>query len=144
MRTITLIAAAGTALLLAPASSGAATWRGKTEQGRLAEVVTKAGGKVDRARFGYRARCNDGKVLNARVAYIAPLRFAGRRGFRDAGRFSFRIGGGERARARTFVRGKRRAGRWAGMLQIRIRVYRRGRYVATCRANGVSWRAQRA
>ena len=50
MRTlaVTLVSAA---VLLAPTVADAATWRGKTRQGRLAEVVTGADGVVARVRI---------------------------------------------------------------------------------------------
>jgi hypothetical protein len=143
MRTSMLIAVAGTALLLAPATSGAATWRGKTEQGRVAKVV-KTDGKVTSVVVRYLAQCGDGEVLRGGTEFRPPLKINKRRRFEDGGSYSFGVGGNERARARVYVRGKRRAGGvWSGDFRVRARITRNGRTVTWCKLGKTGWSARR-
>jgi opacity protein-like surface antigen len=141
MRTLalTLISAA---LLIAPTVAEAATWRGKTGQGRLAEVTTGADGVVASVRIRYRVRCNDGKGFRAGVRFRPPLDVATTTAVRDSGPLTWRIEGGERARGRTSVAGGlRQSGRWTGSFRVRVRITKNGRYVATCRTGRIGWRA---
>jgi hypothetical protein len=134
--------AAATSLLLVPVAADAAKWRGETRQGRLAEVRTGSDGIVDRARIRYRARCGDGKTLTSGVIFLAPLDHTTATEFRDAGRFTFKIRGGERARARVSVNGGlRTSGRWTGNFRIRVRITRKGNFVTSCRTGRVGWKA---
>jgi hypothetical protein len=133
--------AAATGLLLAPVAD-AATWRGKTRQGRPAVVRTGADGVVNRVKIKYRARCNDGKGLRSGVVFLPPLDMATTTAFEDGGVFRFRIPGGERGRGRTSVNGGlRSSGRWTGNFRIKVRVTKNGRYVATCRTGRIGWKA---
>jgi hypothetical protein len=141
MRTlaVTLVSAA---VLLAPTVADAATWRGKTRQGRLAEVVTGADGVVARVRIKYRVVCTDNKGFRAGVRFLPPLDVATTTAVSDAGRIGWRIAGGERARGRASVEGGlRRSGRWTGSFRLRVRITRNGRYVATCRTGRIGWKA---
>ena len=134
--------AALVALLLVPTVADAATWRGKTRQGRLALVVTRADGTVSKVRIRYRARCGDRKMLTSGVRFQAPLDTSSASAFKDGGRFSFDLPNGERARARTSVEGGlRTSGRWTGNFRIRVRITRNGRFVTNCRSGRVGWRA---
>jgi hypothetical protein len=140
-RLVAAACAVSTALLLAPAAD-AATWRGKTRQGRLAEVVTGADGVVVRVRIKYRVSCTDGKGFRAGVRFLPPLDHATTTGVRDAGGITWRFKSGERARGRTSVEGGlRRSGRWTGNFRLRVRITRSGRYVATCRTGRIGWKA---
>ena len=141
MRTlgVTLLSAA---MLIAPAVAEAATWRGKTRQGRLAEVTTGADGVVASVRIKYRVVCSDGKGFRAGVRFRPPLDVATTTTVRDGGPLTWRIKGGERARGRTAVEGGlRRSGRWTGNFRVRVRITRNGRYVATCRTGRIGWKA---
>jgi hypothetical protein len=141
MRARLIVGACAAGLVLAPVAD-AATWRGKTRQGRAAVVNTGADGVVKRVKIKYRARCNDGKGLRSGVVFLPPLDVAGTTAFADRGVFSFRIPGGERGRARTsVVGGLRTSGRWTGDFRIKVRVTRNGRYVATCRTGRIGWKA---
>ena len=143
MRTLTLIAVAGTVVLLAPATSGAATWRGTTEQGRVAKVV-KRDGKVASVEIRYLAQCGDGEVLRGGTIFRPPLKVSRPRRFEDGGSYSFGVGGGERARARVYVRGKRRAGGvWTGDFRVRARIMRNGRTTTWCKLSKTGWSARR-
>ena len=133
------------ALLLVPTAADAATWRGKTKQGRLALVVTGADGLVTKVRIRYRARCGDRKDLTSGVRFEAPLERSSRSAFEDGGRFEFDLPNGEHATARTSVDGgRRRSGRWTGDFRIHVRVTRKGRFVTNCRSGRVGWRANPA
>lgn len=141
MRARLIVGACATGLLLAPVAD-AATWRGKTRQGRPAVVVTGTDGVVTKVRIKYRARCDDGKGLRSGVAFLPPLDLATTTAFEDRGTFRFRIPGGERGRARTsVVGGLRSSGRWTGKFRIRVRVTKDGRFVATCRTGRIGWKA---
>ncbi|HWM11792.1 MAG TPA: hypothetical protein VNO82_20710 [Solirubrobacteraceae bacterium] len=131
-------------LLVVPAAD-AATWRGKTKQGRSVLVVTGADGLVSKARIRYRARCSDGMGFKAGVAFLPPLDRSSTSEFSDGGVIKWRIKGGERAKGRTFIRGGlRTSGRWTGRFRIRVRITEGGRHVATCRSGLVGWRASPA
>jgi hypothetical protein len=133
--------AAATTLLLVPAAD-AATWKGKTRQGRLAEVTTGADGLVSKARMRYRARCGDGKMLTSGVIYLAPLETSTTSAFRDGGTFRFKLPDGERARAQTRVDGGlRTSGRWTGNFRITVRITKKGKFVTSCRTGRVGWKA---
>jgi hypothetical protein len=141
MRTlaVTLISAA---VLIAPTVAEAATWRGKTRQGRLAEVTTGADGVVASVRIKYRVVCSDGKGFRAGVRFLPPFDVGTTTAVRDAGTLTWRIKGGERARGRTSVEGGlRRSGRWTGSFRLRVRITKNGRYVATCRTGRIGWKA---
>jgi hypothetical protein len=134
--------AALAALLLVPTAADAAKWRGKTRQGRLAQVVTGADGLVTKVRIRYRARCGDRKTLTSGVRFQAPLDTSSTTAFADGGRFEFDLPNGEHARARSSVDGGlRTSGRWTGNFRIRVRVTRNGRFVANCRSGRVGWKA---
>ena len=134
--------AATTALVLAPVAD-AATWRGKTRQGRLAEVVTGADGVVIKVRIRYRASCTDGKGFRAGVRFLPPLGHATTTEVRDGGVIRWRFKNGERARGRTSVEGGlRRSGRWTGRFRVRTRVTKDGRLVDRCRLERLRWTAE--
>ena len=135
-----LCTAAVSVVVVAPAE--AAKWRGKTSAGRLAAVHTGADGLVSMVRIKYRVVCSDNKVLNTGVVFLPTLDHSTPSAFRDGGVFRWRIKGGERARARVSVDGGlRRSGRWTGNFSIRVRITKRGRYVATCRVPHLGWKA---
>jgi hypothetical protein len=141
MRTLAVLATCA-AVLVAPTVADAATWRGKTRQGRLAEVITGADGVVVHVRIKYRVVCSDNKGFRAGVRFAPPLDLASTTAVRDAGRIAWRIKGGERARGRTSVEGGlRSSGRWTGNFRLRVRITRNGRFVATCRTGRIGWKA---
>ena len=142
MRTLKLVAAAAALLLLAPATSQAAKWQGKTEQGKKVVVAT-SGGEVSRVSVRYLARCGDGEVLRSGTTFLPTFDVSGRKRFEDGGSYSFGLGNGERARARTYVRGKRASGRWSGDYRVRIRVTKNGRFVTWCKLGKTGWTASR-
>jgi hypothetical protein len=141
MRGRIIVSACAAGLLLAPVAD-AATWRGKTRQGRLAEVVTGADGLVAKVRIKYRVNCSDNKGFRAGVAFIPPLDSSTTTSFRDGGPIKWRIKGGERAKGRTSVEGGlRSSGRWTGNFRIRVNITKNGRFVARCRTGRIGWKA---
>ena len=146
MRTLKLVAVAvavaGAVLLLAPATSQAGKWRGKTEQGKRVVVAT-SGGKVNRVTVRYLARCGDGEVLRSGTTFRPTFKISARKRFEDGGSYSFGLGNGERARARVYVRGRRASGRWSGDYRVRIRVTKDGSFVTWCRLGKTGWTATR-
>jgi hypothetical protein len=142
MRGRILMSAGLAGLLLAPAAD-AAVWKGKTRQGRTATVVTGADGVVNRVRIKYRARCDDGKGFRSGIVFAPPLDFATTTEVRDGGPITWTFGGsGERARGRTSVTGGlRSSGRWTGNFRLRVKIFKNGRLIATCRTGRVGWKA---
>jgi hypothetical protein len=142
MRLAAGLCATAATLLLVPTAADAATWRGKTRQGRLAVVTTGADGLVSKVRIRYRARCGDDKTLTSGVIFLPPLDSSSAMAFADAGTFPFPLPGRERARARVRVDGGlRSSGRWTGNFRIRVRITRNRRFVTNCRSGRVGWRA---
>jgi hypothetical protein len=136
-----VMAAALVATLVVAAPAEAAKWRGKTRQGRGASVHTGPDGLVSYVRIRYLAPCRDNTAVTAGVKFVPTLDHSTPTSFADSGPFTFRIGK-ERIRARTFVNGGlRRSGRWTGNFGIRLRVFRDGRLVTTCRLRRVGWKA---
>lgn len=139
MRTLALAVAI---FLSSAAVADAATWRGKTRQGRLAKVVTGADGVVNAVRIKYRVVCSDGKSFRAGVRFAPPLDLATTTAVRDAGRINWRFEGGERARAWASVNaGLRNSGRWTGNFRLIARIFRDGRRIATCRTGRIGFKA---
>jgi hypothetical protein len=143
---IVVLGAVCFAVLAAPAVADAATYRGETRQGRLAEVRTGADGVVVQVRIKYRVVCSDNKGFRAGVRFLPPLDLATTTAVRDGGTIAWRIKGGERARGRTSVEGGlRRSGRWTGNFRVTIRITRKsGRFVTNCRSGRIGWKASPA
>jgi hypothetical protein len=142
MRLVAALCATAVALLLVPTVAQAERWRGKTRQGRLAQVTTGADGLVNKVRIRYRARCGDRKQLTSGVIFLPPFDTSTTTAFRDGGTFRFGLPDGERGRATTTVDGGlRRSGRWTGNFRIRVRITRNGRFVTSCRTGRIGWKA---
>jgi hypothetical protein len=143
MRAELIVAACATGLLLAPAAE-AATWRGKTSQGRSVTVRTGADGLVNHVLIRYRAGCSDGMGFRSRIEFRPPLDVSSTTEFRDAGVVTWRFTKTrERARGRTAIAGGlRSSGRWTGRFRLRAKIRKGGRVIATCRTGRVRWRAR--
>jgi hypothetical protein len=142
MRGRIIVGACVAGLLLAPAAD-AAVWRGKTNQGRPAAVITGADGVVSRVKIKYRARCNDGKGYRSGVVFLPPFDSAATTSFADEGVIKWTFNkSGERAKGRTSVDGGlRSSGRWTGNFRLRVKIRKNGRVIATCRTGRVGWKA---
>jgi hypothetical protein len=133
----------GAALLAGPAVAEAATWRGKTTQGRSVSVRTGADGLVNRVLIRYEAGCTDGKGFRHRILFLPPLDASATNAFQDAGAVTWRFTKtGERARGRVSIDGGlRSSGRWTGNFRLRAKISKNGRVIATCRSGRVGWKA---
>src|SRR5829696_4275347 len=83
-----------------PATASAATWKGKTRQGREVVVRTGDDGTVNRVRIGWKARCAKGSY-KSRTLFMPPLDSATSSTFAEAGSYRARPEG---YRARIWVR----------------------------------------
>ena len=137
-----IVGAVATGLLLAPVAD-AATWRGKTKQGRSVSVRTAADGLVDRVVIRYRASCTDDKFFRRGIVFVPPLDASAPNAFQDAGVIKWTFTDSrERARGRTSIDGGlRSSGRWTGNFRLRVKIRKNGRVIATCRTGRVGWRA---
>jgi hypothetical protein len=124
-----------------PATAEAATWKGETRQGRAVVVRTDAGGVVERVRIGWKARCANG-TYKSRTLFLPPLDTATTSSFADAGSYSAHPRG---YRARIWVRiaGSLDADEqtWSGTFRVRVRVFKGGERVDTCRLRRLRWSA---
>jgi hypothetical protein len=143
MRTI-LLAAVGLALLTTSVAE-AATYRGKTRQGRSVAVRTDANGTPVFVRINWRAPCRRGRYLG-RTFFVPPYDFAAPNVFEDGGVLRERLRRGLRARLNVFARGELNTatGRWRGNFHVRAVITRRGRRIDTCRIRRLSWSARPA
>jgi hypothetical protein len=145
-------AAALSALLLAavPAAADAKTFRGKTNQGRSASVVTGADGVPNEVRIAYRAPCRNRKAsYRNRSLFISPFQVETIDAFQDGGgpvRLTKGLRAGETARATATLTGQRVAGpeHWTGTFGIRVVIRRGGRTVDVCHVKRVTWTAELA
>jgi hypothetical protein len=144
VRSTGVMAAALIATLMVASQAEAAKWRGKTRQGRGISIHTGSDGLVSFGKIRYVAPCGDGLAVRSGVIFVPPFRQSTTSSFVDRGPFRIRLGK-ERGRAFSIMKGGlRRSGRWTGTFSIRIRVYRHGNFVTTCRLKRVGWRASPA
>jgi hypothetical protein len=141
VRSTSVMATALVATFGMAAEADAAKWRGKTRQGRGVSIHTGSDGRVSFGKIRYIAGCGDGLAARSGVIFIPPFKRSTTTSFLDSGPFRMKLGK-ERGRAfSTMKGGLRRSGRWTGTFSIRIRVYRAGKFVTTCRLKNLGWRA---
>ena len=138
--TFVLVAVCALAVVL-PATASAATWKGKTRQGRAVVVHAGDNGTVNRIRIGWKARCGSGNY-SSRTLFLPPLDSATSSTFADAGSYRARPEGYQ---ARIWVRiaGNLDAGEqtWSGTFRVKVRVSKGGEHVDTCRLRRLRWSA---
>ena len=138
--TFVLVAVCALAVVL-PATASAATWKGKTRQGRAVVVHAGDNGTVNRIRIGWKARCGSGNY-SSRTLFLPPLDSAASSTFADAGSYRARPEGYQ---ARIWVRiaGSLDAGEqtWSGTFRVKVRVSKGGEHVDTCRLRRLRWSA---
>jgi len=140
VRATSVTAAVLAAGLIVAAPAEAAKWRGKTRQGRGVSIHTDAGGHVNFAHVRYRVPCRDGSDVRGGVHSLPPYDTPGTRSFADSDPYRFRIGR-IRVRANASIEGGlRRSGRWTGTFAVRMRLFRNGRLLTTCRLR-TGWKA---
>jgi hypothetical protein len=124
-----------------PATADAATWKGKTRQGRAVVVRTDAGGVVNRVRIGWKANCAKGAWYKSRTLFLPPLDSATATSFAHVANYR---GHPEGFKSRIWVRvaGTLDNDVWSGTFRVRVRVSKNGELVDTCRLKGLRWRAR--
>ena len=132
-------AAALSTLLIAAAPAEAKTFRGKTNQGRTASLVTGADGVPARVRVSWRAPCKrPGYRATGGTKFAAPFTAAGADLVQDTGKsYRVTIKGGLRGRISTDLVVKRDGDRWVGTLGVRELFARRGKVVDVCEVKKV-------
>jgi hypothetical protein len=142
MRTTLLAGAAVGVALLTASVADAATYRGKTRQGRAVVVRTDAAGTPTFVRINWRAPCRRGRYIG-RSSFVPPFDYAAPNVFSDGGRLRQRLRGGFRARLRVFARGSLDPATqiWTGNFHVRAAVFRNGRRIDFCRIRRMPWRA---
>jgi hypothetical protein len=130
--------------LALPAQAAAATWRGTTKQGRGILVYSGGDGLVERAKIGWRARCDEGGTYSSRTIFVAPFDVSEPVRFADEGSYDGRPPG-YRATIVAGIRGSYFSGvdRWRGTFHVRVAVFKDGKRVDTCRLKRVRWSAGR-
>ena len=144
MRGVLAVLALCAVVAVAPATANAATWKGKTKQGRKVALVTDAGGLVTRVRLGWKARCADG-TYSSRTIFLPPFDTSTTTSVADVGNYTAKPDGYHSA-IHVWMKGTRVAssGRWHGTFGVRVRVSKDGELVDTCRLKKLRWSAARA
>jgi hypothetical protein len=143
MRVVLALAALCAVTATLPAAAEAATWKGKTKQGRKVVVRTGTDGLVTRMRIGWKAKCDAG-TYTSRTIFLPPLDTSTSSEFTDAGSYTARPEGYV-ATIRVSVKGTWVAAtdRWRGTFGVRVRVAKTGKLVDTCRLRKLRWSAGR-
>src|SRR5690242_7162189 len=135
-----LTAAAGlSTLLIATAPAEAKTFRGKTNQGRMASLVTGADGVPARVRVSWRAPCKQpGYRATGGTKFTAPFTSATADAVTDTNKtYRVRLKGGLRGRITTNLVVNRSGEKWVGTLGIRELFSRKGRVIDVCEVKRV-------
>ncbi|HEY6694676.1 MAG TPA: hypothetical protein VI006_17625 [Solirubrobacteraceae bacterium] len=141
MRALLVIVAATVLAAALPAAASAATWKGKTRQGRGVVVQTGDDGNVSRVRIGWKARCEKGRYSSQTL--FRSLDSATATAFADEGSYRGHPTG-YRARIWVHIVGSLDLGtsEWRGTFRVRVRVTDKdGERVDTCRLSGLRWSA---
>jgi hypothetical protein len=132
-------AAALSTLLIAAAPADAKTFRGKTNQGRTASLVTGADGVPTRVRVSWRAPCQRaGYHATGGTKFAAPFTAVSADVVQDTGKsYRVRIEGGLRGRISTDLVVNRDGDRWVGTLGVKELFSRHGKVVDSCQVKKV-------
>src|ERR1044071_137460 len=127
MRVAVLLAALCAVAATLPASAAAATYKGKTKQGRNAVVVTDADGLVTRVKIGWKATCDEG-TYTSRTIFTPPFDTSTSTEFGSDGSYTARPDGYVSA-IHVTVRGTwvEENDRWRGTFGVRVRVRKDGK-----------------
>jgi hypothetical protein len=134
-----IAAAAVSALLITAAPADAKTFRGKTNQGRTASLVTGADGVPARVRVSWRAPCKrKGYRATGGTRFAAPFTAATADLVQDTGKsYRVTIKGGLRGRISTELVVKRDGDRWVGTLGVKELFAKKGRVLDVCQVKKV-------
>jgi hypothetical protein len=127
-----------------PAAAGAATFAGRTRQGRPVEIVTRANGSLKAAHISWKASCRHGTFRDTTKS-IAPFDFNVPGRFRDGSppRYKLRLGHGMHAWVSAHGRGHVGSqGRWRGRFRVDVGVFRRTKRIDTCHLRNDTWAAK--
>jgi len=126
-------------LLIAAAPADAKTFRGKTNQGRRASLVTGADGVPTSVRVRWRAPCRQpGYRATGGTGFSAPFTSVSADVVTDTNKtYRVRIKGGLRGRITTNLVVNRSGDSWVGTLGVRELFARRGRVIDTCEVKRV-------
>jgi hypothetical protein len=143
MRAVLALVALCAVAAALPASASAATYKGKTKQGRNAVVVTDADGLVSRVKIGWKATCDDG-TYTSRTIFLPPFDTSSSTEFAHVGNYTARPAGYVSA-IHVSVHGTwlEDTDRWHGTFGVRVRVRKDGKLVDTCRLKKLKWSAAR-
>ena len=122
-----------------PAATDAATFRGKTSQGRTASLVTGADGVPTRVRVSWRAPCKKpGFRATGGTRFQAPFTAVNADVVQDTGKtYRVRITGGLRGRISTDLVVNRSGDRWVGTLGVREMFGREGKVIDVCQVKRI-------
>jgi hypothetical protein len=139
MRVVVLLAALCVVAATLPASAAAATYKGKTKQGRNAVVVTDTDGLVTRVKIGWKATCDEG-TYTSRTIFMPPFDTSTSTEFDSDGSYTARPEGYVSA-IHVSVHGTwvEENDRWRGTFGVRVRVRKDGKLVDTCRLKKLRW-----
>src|SRR3954451_5343332 len=126
-----------------PASAAAASYKGKTKQGRKAVVTTDADGLVTRVKLGWKASCDEG-TYTSRTILMPPFDTSTSTEFGSVGYYTARPGGYVAA-SRVLVHATwvAESDRWRGTFGVRVRVRKDGKLVDTCHLKKLKWSVSR-
>ena len=132
-------AAAVSTLLIATAPADAKTFRGKTNQGRTASLVTGADGVPKSVRVSWRAPCKKpGFRAMGGTRFTAPFTSVSADVVTDIDKtYRVRIKGGLRGRITTNLTVNRSGDQWVGTLGVREMFSRKGRVIDVCEVKRV-------
>jgi hypothetical protein len=132
-------AAALSTLLLSAAPADAKSFRGKTNQGRTASLMTGADGVPTRVRVSWRAPCKKpGYRATGGTRFTAPFTSVSGDVVTDTNKtYRVRLKGGLRGRITTNLTVNRSGDSWVGTLGIRELFSRRGRVIDVCEVKKV-------
>jgi len=135
----TAAAATRSTLLIAAAPADAKTFRGKTNQGRTASLVTGADGVPTRVRVSWRAPCKQpGYRATGGTRFSAPFTSATTDAVADTDKtYRVRLRGGLRGRITTNLVVNRSGDRWVGTLGVRELFTKRGKTIDVCEVKRV-------
>jgi hypothetical protein len=127
-------AAAVSTLLIAAAPADAKSFRGKTNQGRTASLVTGADGVPTSVRVSWRAPCKQpGYRATGGTRFNAPYTSVSADVVTDTNKtYRVKIKGGLRGRITTNLVVNRSGDRWVGTLGVRELFARKGRVIDVC------------
>ena len=130
---ITAVAAVST-LLIAAAPAHAKSFRGKTNQGRAASLMTGADGVPTRVRVSWRAPCKQpGYRATGGTRFTAPYTSVSADVVTDTNKtYRVKVKGGLRGRITTNLVVNRSGDRWVGTLAVRELFARKGRVIDVC------------